>query len=173
MVNTVIQNYAQIRAKNALNAAKRWNFFGADGSECMVKRIPNMIIENGLLGMMTFAMSKCKSESKKDGKKGDTGEEWSKFLTSRPGIECREDDAKNGKGFAELLWALYEHLVAIKDPLLVNRLGVQASNPVEWLKKLVGSDSDELRFETAECMAYLAYLRRFAGISCGGQTHEQ
>lgn len=51
------KNLAQIRAKNAWEA-RLMNFDGAKKGRNVVKRIPSMIIENGLLGAMAFAIEK-------------------------------------------------------------------------------------------------------------------
>ena len=51
------QNYAQIRAKNAWKASQDTVFKATEGGEA-VKKVPAMIIENGLLGAMAFAIEK-------------------------------------------------------------------------------------------------------------------
>ena len=59
----VFQNYAQIRAKNAWAAAQKGGFSGTSKKVCVVKDVPAMIVESGLLGAMAFAIEK--NEAKK------------------------------------------------------------------------------------------------------------
>lgn len=59
----VFQNYAQLRAKHAWEAAQKGGFTGTSDDVCVVKDVPSMIIENGLLGAMAFAIEK--NEAKK------------------------------------------------------------------------------------------------------------
>lgn len=114
-----ILNYAQIRAKHAWEAAQDTVFQGKEGGEA-VKKVPAMIIENGLLGAMAFAIEK-------------------------------------GEGYSKTFEVLKEHLIEMDHP------SVKAIKDVEgWFNKLVSSDAETLRLTTSECMAYLAYLRRFA-----------
>ena len=49
-----MKNLEQIRAKNAMNAAKNNDFGGKNGGET-VKKIPTMIRDNGILGALAFA----------------------------------------------------------------------------------------------------------------------
>lgn len=58
------QNYAQIRAKNAWDAAQKGGFTGTSPKVCVVKDVPQMIIENGLLGAMAFAIEKNEANTK-------------------------------------------------------------------------------------------------------------
>lgn len=53
-----ILNYAQIRAKHAWEAAQKGGFNGKSKEVCVVKDVPSMIIENGLLGAIAFAIEK-------------------------------------------------------------------------------------------------------------------
>ncbi len=57
-----IQNLDQIRAKNALDAANDTRFKGANDGD-VVKKIPAMIRQNGILGAIAFA-------KENDGKSG-------------------------------------------------------------------------------------------------------
>lgn len=52
-----IENLDQIRAKNAWNACNGTTFSNADGGE-VVKKLPPMIRENGMLGVLAFALAK-------------------------------------------------------------------------------------------------------------------
>lgn len=115
----VFQNYAQLRAKHAWEAAQDTVFKGKEGGEA-VKKVPSMIIENGLLGAMAFAIEK-------------------------------------GEGYLKTFESLLAHLKKI------DYFSVKASKDVgEWFSHLASSDAETLRLTTSECMAYLAYLRRFA-----------
>ncbi len=52
-----MKNLEQIRAKNALKAANNpeYKFCGKDGGQ-IVKKIPTMILENGILATIAFAV---------------------------------------------------------------------------------------------------------------------
>lgn len=54
-----MQNLDQIRAKNALEAAQNKKFKGMNDGE-IVKKVPAMIQQNGLLGALAFAIDKEK-----------------------------------------------------------------------------------------------------------------
>lgn len=113
------QNYAQIRAKHAWAAAQDTVFKGKEGGEA-VKKVPAMIIENGLLGAMAFAIEK-------------------------------------GEGYLKTFEALLAHLKKMDYPSVKT-----AKDVGEWFSNLASSDAETLRLNSSECMAYLAYLRRFA-----------
>ena len=57
-----IENLDQIRAKNAFEACKKDCFNGKDGGE-VVKKLPPMIRENGMLGALAFALHKKEKET--------------------------------------------------------------------------------------------------------------
>ena len=50
-----MKNLDQIRAKNALEAIPKYDFSGKDKGE-VVKKVPPMIQQNGLLGALAFAI---------------------------------------------------------------------------------------------------------------------
>ena len=52
-----IENLDQIRAKNAFEACQKDCFKGKNGGE-VVKKLPPMIRENGMLGALAFALDK-------------------------------------------------------------------------------------------------------------------
>jgi len=54
-----MKNYEQIRAKNALTAADKYKFKGENDGE-VVKKIPNLIIDNGILATCAFATERGK-----------------------------------------------------------------------------------------------------------------
>ena len=56
-------NLDQLRAKNAFKACANNNFGGEKGGE-VVKKLPPMIRENGMLGALAFALSKKEKETK-------------------------------------------------------------------------------------------------------------
>ena len=52
-----MKNLEQIRAKNALEAAENGSYkFSGPGDGDIVKKVPTMIMENGLLAAMAFAV---------------------------------------------------------------------------------------------------------------------
>lgn len=116
-----MKNLDQIRAANALEAAKSNTFAGVnDGG--IVKKIPTMIRENGFLGALAFA--------------------------------CEKKGGDHGKVFEVIL----KHL---KDPL-VKVVDVPGTSADDLMAYAVNQSSAKLREITAESVAYLAYLRRFA-----------
>jgi CRISPR type III-B/RAMP module-associated protein Cmr5 len=70
-----MKNMDQIRAENALKAAQS-KFTGAEGGG-IVKKIPTMIRENGLLGALAFA---CEKKSGGKSKNGDHHKVFEKIL---------------------------------------------------------------------------------------------
>lgn len=116
---TPLRNLAQIRALNAVDAAKDGVFAGQNGGE-VAKKIPAYIIESGLLGALAFALEK-------------------------------------GGGHRAVFQAVLTHLQSVEDPTARN-----AADPEAWFEALAKAPVSELRAATAETMAYLAFLRRFA-----------
>lgn len=115
-----MKNYEQIRAKNALDAANRLDFGGQEGGD-VVKKIPTLIIDNGLLATCAFAEDK-------------------------------------GEGHKNVFKAIIEHLADKDIGLLESEMKIE--DFIRYLSNEV--ESDQLRQITAETMAYLNYLRRFA-----------
>ena len=62
-----MQNYEQIRAKNALAAAPSIGL-GNEGGRAVAKKVPAQIVQDGFLGALAFAIEK--SENGKDIKNG-------------------------------------------------------------------------------------------------------
>lgn len=112
-------NLEQIRAKNAY-AARESIGTGKEGGRAVAKKVPAMIIANGFIGALAFAI---------------------------------EDDG----GYLDVFRAVIKHL---HDAHL--DCGMKATDPAKFLDELCGCDADTLRAITAEAMAYLNYLRRFA-----------
>ena len=114
-----VRNLEQIRAKNAY-AARESIGTGKEGGRAVAKKVPAMILANGFIGVLAFAI---------------------------------ED---NG-GYLTVFNAIIRHL---HDACL--DCGVSATDPAKFLDELCSRDADTLRAITAESMAYLNYLRRFA-----------
>jgi len=108
-----MKNLEQIRAKDAFEAANNsaYKFNGKNGGD-IVKKVPTMILENGLLAALAFSL-------------------------------------ETGKGYEDVFKACITHL------------GKNLSLD-KFLEELINNDSSNLRAVTAEIMAYLNYLRRFA-----------
>lgn len=53
-------------------------------------------------------------------------------------------------------------LVHLKDKEINDPTARDAADPKAWFEELAGADVSQLRAATAETMAYLAFLRRFA-----------
>ncbi|MDQ0289436.1 type III-B CRISPR module-associated protein Cmr5 [Oligosphaera ethanolica] len=120
-----MKNLEQIRAKNALLAAKE-SIKGKNDGE-VVKKIPAMIQQNGFIGALAFAI-----EDEHDGKNADSG-------------------------YAKTFRAIIKHLADRDIALYAGTDDLDAF--ASWL---CSKQSDTLRVVTAEAMAYLSILRRFA-----------
>ena len=116
---SIVRNLEQIRAKNAY-AARDEIGTGKEGGRAVAKKVPAMIVANGFIGALAFAI---------------------------------ED---NG-GYLTVFQAIINHL---HDAHL--DCGISAKEPGPFLDELCGRDADTLRAVTAESLAYLNYLRRFA-----------
>lgn len=114
-----LRNLEQVRAKNAY-AARETIGTGKEGGRAVAKKVPAMILANGFIGALAFAI---------------------------------ED---NG-GYLTVFKAVIKHL---HDARLDG--GIAATEPGAFLGELCSRDADTLRTVTAESMAYLNYLRRFA-----------
>lgn len=64
---------------------------------------------------------------------------------------------EKGGGHLEVFKDVLTHLKSIENPIAQN-----AADPKAWFEGLAGADISQLRAATAETMAYLAFLRRFA-----------
>ena len=116
----------QIRATNALSSATEGNqtFIGKKGGD-VVKGLPQLVITNGLLGVLAFALA-------------------------------QKDKETSGHGKA--MMAVASHL-AHKE---VGVLTTQPANLKAFTDVLSKVDAQILRRATAETLAYLNYLKRFA-----------
>ncbi len=118
-----MRNLEQIRAKNALAAAPTIGR-GVGGGRAVAKKVPAMIIDNGFVGAMAFAV---------------------------------EDADKNG--YQSVFKAILIHL---KDAGMMYGITKDENNLSGFLRELCEKDAVILRAITAEALAYLNYLRRFA-----------
>lgn len=114
-----MKNFEQIRAKNALEAKDKISA-GAGGGDSVAKKVPVMILDNGLIAAAAFAL-------------------------------------ETGVGYQDVFAAVIRHLADKEIGLLTSPVSLE-----EFIARLVSIDSDSLRLITAETMAYLNYLRRFA-----------
>jgi CRISPR/Cas system CMR-associated protein Cmr5 small subunit len=123
-----MKNLDQTRAANALSAAQK-GYKGVNEGQ-VVKKVPTMVRENGILGALAFAVERTdKGKVKNEGHYG--------------------------------IWqAVVDHFADERVHVLRRKC-----NPDEFVKWLAGSDdatAARLRAITAEALAYLNYLRRFA-----------
>ncbi|NOY80078.1 MAG: type III-B CRISPR module-associated protein Cmr5 [Kiritimatiellaeota bacterium] len=124
-----MKNLDQIRAKNALAAADT-GYKGVNEGE-VVKKVPTMIRENGILGALAFAAE-------------------------------RNDKGKlKNEGHYSVFGAIITHLRSVK------RIPDASMTVEQFIEHLAEVDATQLREITAETMAYLNYLRRFAGKKGG------
>lgn len=115
-----MKNFEQIRAKNALAKTKKIGK-GGGGGDNVAKKVPVMILDNGILAAAAFALE------------------------------------NKGNGYADVFDAAIAHLADQEIALLDKTMPLE-----DFIDRLAGVSSDELRRITAETMAYLNYLRRFA-----------
>jgi CRISPR type III-B/RAMP module-associated protein Cmr5 len=144
-----LQNFDQIRAKSALDfarnvAAGKVNASGKEGGDAM-KKVPAMIMANGLLAAIAFAIEERKNKQ--------TGE-----------MEPRS------KGHRAIFDAIAEHL-ASKEIAIAS--GV--SDARSLINQLAEADSQTLKLATDEALAWLSYARRFVsgGEGDAPQTEDQ
>ncbi len=160
-----MKNLEQIRAYNAITAQGRWA--GVNDGE-VVKKIPAMIRENGLLGAAAFAVDK-------------TGKEKERKRNEPPGIPAKWFDGKSGQ--EEVFDAIIDHLIKVEawknkkdfeDVYLKENDGYKKAKRyiLVFIEELAASESNTLRRVTSESLAFLNYLRRFAKKSGGDEGGE-
>ena len=135
-----IRNLEQIRAKNALEASKKIGT-GSEGGKAVAKKVPAQIVQNGFLASLAFAIEKVNGVG---------------FVRESDGY-YRKDGSYDKCGYANTFVAILADLRATG-----NDLGICGGSLKEFLDELCGKRADELRRVTAEALAYLNYLRRFA-----------
>ena len=119
-----MQNLEQIRAAVALQYKDKIES-GREGGE-VAKKVPAMIMENGLLATLASA------------------------------LERNRQDGQKNQGQYDVFCAVLECLRKTGAP------GGDSGDPNALLKFLTDNDSVVLRLVTAETIAFLNYLRRFA-----------
>ena len=127
-----MKNLEQIRAKNALEASNNGPFNGVNGGQ-IVKKIPTMILENGILATLAFALEKT-----------DKG-------------KYRNEDSK--KVFDKIA----KHLNDPENTVILSTKAKDAESMKYYLSQDEEVDSSILRAITSETNAFLNYFRRFAG----------
>ncbi|SPE59904.1 conserved hypothetical protein [Verrucomicrobia bacterium] len=132
-----LQNLEQVRAKHALEFARKVeerkvNASGKEGGDAM-KKIPPMIMANGLLAAIAFAIEE---KRKRDG--------------STDEMEPRS------KGHRAIFNAIAEHLAS---PEIDITRGVTDAKSL--INHLAEKDSNTLKLATDETLAWLGYARRF------------
>jgi CRISPR type III-B/RAMP module-associated protein Cmr5 len=127
-----MKNLEQIRAKNALAAAQKYRFSGKEDGQ-VVKKVPTMIRENGLLGALSFA------------------------------VERNDKGHLKNLGHYDIWQAIVDHLATMPQLMPHASAGHESpATPDAFVNEMVASDAALLRAVTSETMAYLNYLRRFA-----------
>lgn len=160
-----IQNLDQIRAYNAITSQGKWA--GVNDGE-VVKKIPALIRENGLLGAAAFAVDK-------------TGKEKERKRNDSPNTPDRYFEAKSGH--EEVFDAIIDHLLKLKtwkNSRNFEEVYFKQKNDYKkekryilvFIEELAASDSNTLRCVTSESLAFLNYLRRFAKKSGGDEGGE-
>ena len=142
-----IRNLEQIRAKNALDASKKIGT-GSEGGKAVAKKVPALIVQNGFLASLAFAIESVNGDDfVRDPKDGG-------YYTY---AKAKKDDPYEKCGYANTFVSVMADLRATG-----NDLGICGGSLRESLDKLCGKRADELRRVTTEALAYLNYLRRFA-----------
>lgn len=127
-----MKNFEQLRSKHAL-AASEHSFHGRNDGD-IIKKIPTIIQQNGFLGALAFAIE---DETR-----------------------VRRQNANNVSGYAQAMKAILTHLQSPEVALCP--ADVQELRPfAKWLCS-DERDASELRVITAEAMAYMNVLRRYA-----------
>lgn len=128
-----MKNLEQIRAKNALNV----KINSEEGeSDSIAKKVPAMIMTNGILAAAAFALNKQRDFEKKPNR-----------------------DMSKKPGYVQVFEAIIHHL----QDKEIHLLDVSVCSLEKFIATLTtDTDSCKLRLITAETMAYLNYLRRFA-----------
>ncbi len=124
-----MKNLDQIRAKNALEAVRKYDFTGKDKGE-VVKKVPPMIIQNGLLGTLAFAI---------DDKKGyaDVMKAAVKHLASNelyPEIEKKISDMNDLNEFTKYL--------CNKDSAYLRALTEEVLSYLSFLRRYTKKDKE-------------------------------
>ncbi len=123
-----LRNLDQIRAKNALGIQG----ISGDKDGDIVKKMPTIIRDNGLLAAMAFAVSKDKN--------GNT--------------------AGTNK-YRELFDRVAKHLHEVLN-IRAQKLGSPNPAPgTELIREVTAMDAAQLRAVTSEALAYLAFVKRF------------
>jgi CRISPR type III-B/RAMP module-associated protein Cmr5 len=129
-----MKNMDQIRAENALKAADTVTFAGAEGGG-IVKKVPTMIRENGLLGALAFA---C--EKKADGKykNGDHHKVFEKISVHLKDVRIASVPANVGTSADDLL----RHVVQVSSAQL-RAVTDESMAYLSFLRRFAAGDSDE------------------------------
>ncbi|MBO7629165.1 MAG: type III-B CRISPR module-associated protein Cmr5 [Bacteroidales bacterium] len=152
-----LQNYEQIRAKHAYDD-KDSICIGKDGGRAGAKKFPAIIVSNGFLGALAFA--------------ADSGEGLATVAFSVVNHLDQGGFLPNGKNFGmkstldELKSTLEEKKrLSVEDfKKKISRIIDKDGTPKldSFIRWLASESSATLRVLTAEALAYLNFLRRFA-----------
>ena len=152
----LIQNYEQIRAKHAYDD-KDSICVGKEGGRAGAKKFPAMIVSNGFLGALAFA--------------AESGEGLATVAFSvvdhleRGGFLPREKTF-GMKSTIDGLKSVLDRRKAISKEEFKRSLSTIINNGIQNLDSFIGwlasEPANTLRILTAESLAYLNYLRRFA-----------
>jgi CRISPR-associated protein Cmr5 len=136
-----LQNREQIRARHALDFKRKIErkeaiASGKEGGDA-IRKIPAMIMANGLLAAVAFAI-----EEKKDKRTGE--------------MEPRS------KGHRAIFNAIAEHLAATEIDITPG-----VTDAKSLIDHLANAESTTLKLATDEALAWLAYARRFVSGGAG------
>ena len=145
------RNLEQTRAILALDAAEKIGT-GSDGGRAVAKKVPAMIVQNGFLATLAFAI-----ESVNDTKfVVDAGDGY--YRNTKPKKDKEgEKDPFEGCGYANTFLSVMKDLTETKKDNGLCNGGLK-----EFLRGLCDNSSQVLRMVTDEALRYLNYLRRFA-----------
>lgn len=141
-----MKNLEQIRAKNAYDAVE-YIGTGSGGGKAVAKKVPAQIVQNGFLGALAFAIESVNAD-----KFVRNGPGW--FHNTKP---PKDEGEYAGCGYANTFVAIIRHF---ENAGLSH--GLPCGDLQSFLSALCLKDADVLRSITAEALAYLNYLRRFA-----------
>ena len=148
------RNLEQIRAKIALDAAEKIGT-GSDGGRAVAKKIPSLIVQDGFLAALAFAI-----ESVNDPKFQVDAESGYYRNTNPKKNKAGMRDPFEGCGYANTFLSVMKDLQETKKDK-----GLCNGNLRDFLMGLCDNPSNPaqvLRMITDEALRYLNYLRRFA-----------
>lgn len=159
-----MKNLDQIRASHALKASTSGENYGGDQGGEVVKKIPPIIMNNGLLATCAFASSKMRDQEE------NYQNQLEKSNQGR-GNPPQESERLEGWGVT------FNHIAKHLSHCEIGRLPEDCDNLEAMVEHLTRPEatSQELKLATLETMAWLNFARRFItkGSGSGNEDSEE